>query len=99
MKQSKLSGEEILAAEKAKDDRKQSRGRGFAKMDERDSGGAVLRDYNAGGPVLIYWHVPPERREDGVAYQHVPEGMFSLKVDNKIIAFDAEEFRRWLRWV
>lgn len=90
MQKSKMTTDEILAAEKAVDDRKQSRAQGFQMMDVRDQGTAVLSN-----GVRIEWHVPKDRREDYVGYSGVPNGMFLL--DGKV--YDGEEFRRWLRWV
>jgi hypothetical protein len=98
MKRSKLTAEEIFKAEKAKDDRVESRKRGFSKMEERDASYRKLRNYK-GGEVVMQWHIPDERREEGIAYSGVPEGMFILKSEKETLVFDAEEFRKALRWV
>ena len=93
MQKSKLTAEEILTAEKAKDDRVQSRKRGFAKMSERDRGWMRLSNDS-----LIIWHAtPPEHLTENEFWAHpnIPEGMFLL--DGKV--YDAEEFRKALRWV
>lgn len=95
MKQTK---EEILAAEQAVENRKDSRRVGFDKMKERDNGYAILRDYN-GRKVIMEWHIPKERREPNLAYSGVDEGYFTLKAGSLIYAFDSEEFRKALRWV
>jgi hypothetical protein len=95
--------DEILAAEKAVDDRIGHRNRGFRlAKDERDVG---WRRFSNG--VTMLWHVnKPEIADldEGEVYLYpegcgVPEGTFVLKVNGKRLAFDAEEFRRALRWV
>lgn len=98
MRSSKLSAEEILKAEKAKDDRKRSRGRGFSKMRERDSGHALLSN-----GAWISWNIPGEWSDEvnGISTftgNNVPPGMFLLQIGNEKKLFDAEEFRKWLRW-
>ncbi len=97
MRTAKLSEEDILRAEKAKDDRKRSRRRGYAKMEERDAGTARIRNYN-GSEVRMLWHIPEDRREEGLCYSGVSDGMFILEFAGKKLVFDAEEFRKWLRW-
>lgn len=97
MRASKLSIDEIVKAEKAKDDRQRSRAKGFSKMHERDEG--MVRLSNG---VLMMWPVPePEYPDKGahVYPRRVPEGMFVLKLGDESYLFDAEEFRRSLRWV
>lgn len=97
MRSSELSAE-ILKAEKAKDDRKRSRSRGFSKMAERDKGWQRLKN-----GALVRWHVPTEWSED----MELPNGSViqvkdatvppeTFEIDGKI--FNAEELRRWLRW-
>lgn len=93
MRKSKQTFEEILAAEKAVDARKQSRKQGFAKMGERDAGMARLQNGQ-----IIYWHaLPPTHLEDNEFWTHpnVPEGAFLLNHE----LYDVEDFRRALRWV
>lgn len=83
MRRSKLTEDEILKAEKAKDDRQHSRAKGFSKMKERDAGVAQLSN-----GMYMLW--PPR----------APEGKFVLKRPcEQGEIFDAEEFRRNLRWV
>lgn len=97
MRVGNLTHEEILKAEKAKDDRIRSRNKGFSKMHERDAGEARL-----GNGVLMYWPVPdPEAPDKGIHVypRRVPEGKFVLKLGDESYLFDAEEFRRHLRWV
>jgi hypothetical protein len=98
MRHQKTSAEEILKAEKAVDDRRRSRSNGFEKMSERDAGHAKLHNYN-GGEVRMLWHIPKDRREDGLVYSGIPDGMFGLELNDQLLVFDAEEFRRQLRWV
>jgi hypothetical protein len=100
MRRGSLSHEEIIKAEKAKDDRQRSRAKGFSKMHERDEGMALLSN---GARML--WPVPEvwsERSTEGIQTanrERVPEGMFVLKIGNESRLFDAEEFRKCLRWV
>lgn len=97
MRVGKLTHEEILKAEKAKDDRIQSRNKGFSKMRERDAGEARLDN-----GVLMYWPVPEYEAPDTgihVYPRRVPEGKFVLELGDESYLFDAEEFRKWLRWV
>lgn len=98
MRHAKVDAEEILKAEKAKDDRQRSRKNGYSMMSQRDAAYARLRNFN-GGDVIMQWHVPKEQREDGLGYSGVPDGMFSLKIGKELVVFDAEEFRKYLRWV
>lgn len=98
MRRAKLDADEIIAAEKAKDERQQSRKRGFSKMRERDASHARIRNL-AGQDVIMQWNIPDENRDEGVAYLNIPDGLFALKVGKETAVFDAEEFRRSLRWV
>lgn len=86
MNTSKTTADEIEAAEKAKDERTQSRRRGFDKMKERDQNYAFIRDYNTSSPILVRWGEYP--------------GKFIIGAKNrqKDLVFDAEELRKWLRW-
>ena len=93
MRKEKLTSDEILEAEKAKDDRLESRSRGYKKMSERDRGWARLSN-----GVSILWATAREA-EPGEALRRIPEGMFVLDVKGKETLFDGEEFRKWLRWV
>ena len=107
MRTTKLTADEIYAAEKAASDRRDSRNRGFAKMSERDQSVQVLSN-----GVTMLWHVNKElRKQEGeviiggvpvevTTYRglDIPEDSFALKIDGKIHMFNLEEFRRWLRW-
>lgn len=97
MRTSDISVEEVEKAEQAVADRVESRKRGFAKMHERDAGGARIRNY-IGGEIIMYWPTVREP-EDGEAMRVVPDNMFLLVVDGKEVLIDAEEFRKHLRWV
>ena len=87
-----------MKAEKAKDDRRISRNNGYSMMDQRDAPFARLHNFN-GSDVIMEWHVPKEQREEGLGYSGISSGMFSLKIGKELVMFDAEEFRRSLRWV
>jgi hypothetical protein len=95
MRKSTLTQEEIFAAEKAADDRRQSRNQGFIKMYERDS---VMRHLSNGTTML--WHVDPKqvKMPPGGVWPNIPEDSFMLIVDGKEHLFNLEEFRKWLRW-
>jgi hypothetical protein len=94
MRKSKHSADEIEAAERAADDRKHSRGNGFDMMSVRDRGWGRLPN----GTVMEWW-VEPGKRRDGIAYSNVPQGMFLLHTEKQDIMFDADDFRKLLRWV
>lgn len=98
--------DEILAAEKASDDRKRSRMQGFNKMHERDQAVQVLSN-----GVTMLWHVPKHLNEakdtidiDGKEVEittyppSIPEDSFALVMGGKKYLFDLEEFKTWLRW-
>lgn len=92
----RLTAEEINKAEKARDDRLRSRKKGFSKMHERDEGQALLNN-----GVTMHWPVVEFDAPDKgihVYPRRVPEGMFVLEFDGQSYLFDAEEFRRYLRW-
>jgi len=98
MRRANLSAEEILKAEKAVDDRRNSRKRGYSKMHERDAGFAHLSN-----GVDMLWPVPEIWSEEvgGIStlnVSKVPEGYFVLKLGEKTWLFNTEEFRRHLRW-
>lgn len=99
MRHAKTDVEEIVNAEKAKDARQHSRKNGYSMMDLRDAPFARLHNYNGNKDVIMEWHVPKEQREEGLGYSGVPDGMFTLKIGKELAVFDAEEFRRQLRWV
>lgn len=96
MRKGKLSFSEIEAAEKAKDQRTQTHRKGFAKMKERDSGWSR---FNNG--TIMRWPTVEDKHEleEGeTRMSPVPEGCFVLIINGQSALFDAEEFRRALRW-
>lgn len=107
MRQSRLTFEEIQAAEQASEKRRQSRNQGFRKMHDRDRAHQKLSN-----GITMLWHVDRELnkdeshivREDGTVVditvypQDVPEECFGLVIDGKRYLFDLDEFRKWLRW-
>ena len=97
MRKSKQSAAEIEQAELEDNNRKVNRKAGFSLMDIRDRGWVRLPNL-AGGSVLMSWHVKTPLKELECR-QVVPDNEFILNVDGKVIALDAEEFRKWLRWV
>lgn len=97
MRKSSLTQDEILEAEKAKENRKQKRAGGLGLAKARDAGSHELSN-----GVTIKWHVPrPVFPDDGIYVYpaEVPDGKFVLTLDGKNELFDGEEFRKWLRWV
>lgn len=94
MRRSKLTADEIFDAEKAADDRTQTRKSGFAMAVNRDKGWQLLTN-----GATILWPLNKELR-DGEARQYIPEGYFALRTPKgEFLLFDADEFRKWLRWV
>lgn len=110
---SKLTFEEIQAAEEASDNRRRSRAQGFQKMHERDKAVQLLSN-----DALMLWHVPRDLMKatesfvasDGSIYEvttypeNIPQDSFGLelkckdcKKKNRYI-FNLEEFKKWLRW-
>lgn len=88
-RKTKLSYEEIEAAEKAADDRVRTRATGFQLMKERDSGFGHLLDHNhAVRDVWMLWG------EGGKFMLEISP--YSGKKLNIIL--DTEEFRKLLRW-
>ncbi len=68
----------------------------------RDRGHAVMRN-----GVQVYWSHPKYEHEpikiDGVEYMtssssQVASGDFGMVIDGKMVVFNAEELRRYLRW-
>lgn len=96
MRKGKLTSDEVLAAEKAKDDRVQSRKQGFKKMEERDAGIAILREYYHGGRVRMRWDIDNNPNHANHFMLEIPGGRDERTV---AIVLDAEEFRKSLRWV
>lgn len=94
-RKSKLTASEIEEAEKASEERRQSRNLGFQKMYERD---AVSRTLSNG--ITMLWHVDPElvKLPAGGLWPTIPEDKFMLLIDGKEHYFDLDEFRKSLRW-
>lgn len=107
MKTSKLTFEEIQAAEEASENRRRSRSQGFKKMHERDKAVQLLSN----GAVML-WYVPKELNKESSWYtneegkqveivvypEKIPEDSFGLLLDGKKYIFDLAEFRKYLRW-
>lgn len=88
MRTSKLTSQDIEEAEKAADDRKHSRAKGFSLMGVRDRGWGRLYELNGRDCVMI-WGV-----KDELAADH----LFKLLIDGKEYIFSVDEFQKWLRW-
>jgi hypothetical protein len=97
VRKSKISAEEIEEIEFAEFDRRQVRGKGLDLMSVRDRGWGHIRDHR-GRALTMSWHVnaPPQ---EGIARNNIPPGMFMLEGDGIRVMFDADEFRKFLRWV
>jgi len=91
MRTTQLSGNEILAAEQAADDRRLHRNSGYSLMKDRDRGYARLQTYyNSPRDVVMKWGV-----DDSQLFE------LQVRANGKTIniVLDAEEFRKHLRWV
>lgn len=96
----KLTTDEILKAEKAKEDRKAHRAAGFEKMKERDAGYALILDRGSDTSIVqMLWGGSLSEEADNA-------GLFALEISpnkhnsNKIkLLINAEELRKHLRWV
>lgn len=97
MRKSKQSAAEIEQYEREEAGRVASRKKGFSMMEIRDRGNTTLRNLQ-GGSVTMHWHVDREL-EEGEARRSVPDNIFVLEQNGVTIALDAEEFRKYLRWV
>lgn len=80
----------------------QTRKGGFALMPVRDRGYAELSN-----GAKVFWHHPKREQEeaefDGVKVTtyttpQVPDQHFGIEFEGKLVTFNAEELRRWLRW-
>jgi hypothetical protein len=90
MRKAPKSEQEIAEIEAA--ERQDRRKGGFGLMAIRDRGWGRMSN----GTVMV-WHV--DREDDGTLRHDVPDDHFMLIIDGKEKMFEAEEFRRWLRWV
>lgn len=86
MRQSRLTSEEIIKAEQEADERKRSRANGYSLMKVRDRGYAELRTYYSSPRAKMRWGVDDSN-------------FFELTIGKEKAVFDAEEFRKYLRWV
>lgn len=93
MRNSKITAQEVEAAEIAADERRRSRNNGFSLMSVRDRGWTRLNN-----GVVMLW---PTDREPmpGEAITSVPKGKFVLVINGKSHLFDADDFQKSLRWV
>lgn len=83
---------------------------GFELMGVRDRGWGRIKDYAGSREVVMEWHSDAPL-EDGVLRTYVPDGKFLIRIPSRyykghpkyekgqVLAFDKEEFMRWLRWV
>ena len=79
-----------MAAEIARDNRRQRRNRAFNFMsDVRDRGWTQLGELR-GNEVVMVWGVKDELSNDN---------KFKLLVNGTELILDAEEVRKWIRWV
>lgn len=98
----KLTAEEIFAAEQAADNHRRTRLSGYALMEVRDRGEVIISDHAGKRNVAMYWPVNRELSPGETRFD-MPNGKFMLEFKNKNgsterVVFDAEEFRKWLRW-
>lgn len=87
----KLTGSDILEAEKAAAERQENRKSGYSMVHIRDQGGHRLEN-----GTVIYWPVP--NAENSFQSRPMRKGTFILDIDGKKTVFDVEEFRKWIRW-
>lgn len=59
-------------------------------VEERDRERAILKNYGTGPRVTMEWNLNPEAIQDQI---------FKLTIGDKEAYLDAEEVRRFLRWV
>lgn len=110
MRKGDLTADEVLAIEKARDERTQKRNKAFGAMRERDRGYRILSN-----GVRMRWSAPDQKTYLGedmfigegkhrrpIRYltvpNGIPDGYFALDIKGNTYLFDTEEFRRWLRW-
>ena len=88
MRKSQRKAAQIEAEELGQNNRRISRAKGFAKMNERDRGWGRLNELG-GNDVIMVW---------GVRDDLATANLFKLIVDKKELILDAEEIRKYLRW-
>lgn len=93
MRKSRLTADEIEATERAADERKYRRGMGFDLMSVRDRGWADI-----GNGMIMEW--PVDRTPaDYEARSVVPPNHFILRTNKETLMLNADDFRKYLRWV
>jgi hypothetical protein len=95
------SYDEIMRAEQEADNRKQGRSRGFKLMKERDAGLGGLHEKSGHiRKTEMYWWDDPDAESVVFKLRVYPYKIPGIN-DGKAfdLIFDAEEFRRFLRWV
>ena len=93
MPKSKLTPEEIQEAEQLADKRRYHRGQGFKLMSVRDRGWQELSN-----GAYIEWPTDAPLK-DYVPRRYIPAGHFVLTLGKESALFDADDFRKFLRWV
>lgn len=93
MRKSKLTAADIEAAEQAADSRRTARNQGFSLMEIRDRGWMEI----ANG-AIVEWPTDTELTEY-VPRRIIPEGHFVINMGKESALFDADDFRKVLRWV
>lgn len=89
MRKSQRKAAEIEAEELTDFRRRSKRNRVYREIvPERERGWGRLKDYNKGTEVIMDW--TPEK---------FPDNHFGIKLAGKLVVLDAEELRRYLRWV
>lgn len=96
MRQTTYSEQEV--ADLNEFNRQQTRKGGLDLIPVRDRGVAKLSN-----GATVYWHHPKRETEEvnGVSMvitAKVPDNHFGIVVDDKMITFNAEELRKYLRW-
>lgn len=93
MRKSDQNFSDVIKAEEAAENRKQSRARGFTLMKERDSGLGVIHEKSGKVKNIdFYWNLDPEDHTFKLSVH--PYGKETMD-----LYLDAEEFRKCLRWV
>lgn len=90
MRKSTLDPQEVL--ERDEFERTQYRKAGLDLMPVRDKGAAKLSN-----GVIIAWHTD-RPLDDGEARGYVPDGHFTLTMNNRTLLFNVEEFNKYTRW-
>jgi len=100
MRKTSLSQQEVAELDETK--AKEARKSGLNLIPERDRGYHRLRN-----GVMVYWNHPTREHQpsshNGIEIvtkttPRVAPGEFGIEVDGRIIRFDADELRMYLRW-